>query len=170
MFMQVLWNGLEAMNAALELLQVATAFQDRAHPELEPISWAQSFLRPAANAKQAQDFSRTQSMIETSQQAHRQLAGSTDGARMCEDSSSNSNGSAESSSREAVSVRALSLEEAAQRVPGLPSEQLNAALGPELAASAALLIEGAHVIHPTRYLRCLTHQYPVIEPCSQRIL
>ena len=155
--LQVLWKGLEAMNAALELLQVATAFQSRTHPELEPISWAQSFLRPAANAKQAQDFSKVQGLTETPQKEHLQHAGSANSARRCADRSSNSNGSAESSSQEAdVSVRALSLEEAARRVPGLPSEQLQAALGPELIDTAALLIEGAHVIHPTRYLRCLS--------------
>ena len=159
--MQVLWKGLEAMGAALELLEVATAFQNRTRPDLEPISWAQSFLRPAANTKQAQDFSSIESVTDTSQQADMQQVGSVNGIARCEGSASSSLDNGDSSAQEAVSVRAISLEEAAQRVPGLPSEQLRAALGPELAASAALLIEGAHVIHPTRYLRYLT-----CEECS----
>lgn len=142
------------MDAALDLLQVATAFQRSKHPDLGTISWAQSLLRPAANAKQAQDFSRVQSLTGAAQQACLHQAGSEKTAREDGDNCSSSSDCAESRTHEAVSVRALSLEEAARRVPGLPSEQLWTTLGPELAASAALLVDGAHVLQPTLYLRC----------------
>ena len=161
------------MDSALELLQVATAFQSKTNSELEPISWAQSFLRPAAKAKQAQDFSRVHCLTETSQQADMQQAGFADVSTLSKGRSGSSPDNCDSSAHEALSVRAISLKEAAQRVPGLPSEQLQAALGPELAASAALLIEGAHVIHPTRYLRLLTCLYlsrsDIAQPLSHRM-
>ena len=142
------------MDAALELLQVATAFQKSKHPDWGTISWAQPLLRPAANAKQAQDFSKVQSLAGISQQACLHQAGSEETGKRDGDEGSSSSGGAEARAHGVVSVRALSLEEAAQRVPGLPSEQLGAALGPELAASAALLVDGAHVLQPTLYLRC----------------
>ena len=150
------------MDAALELLQVAAAFQNRTQPQAEPLSWAQSFLRPAANAKQAQDFSRVQRLAEAAQGESLQHASSSQGAGSSVAVSGSSYDSADRNTIEAVSVRALSLDEAAQRVPGLPSGQLRAALGPQLAASAALLIDGAHVLHPTRYIRCTACPSPAV--------
>ena len=144
---QMLWMGHEAMAAALELLEVAEAFESSTHPDGEAISWAQPLLRAAANPKQARDFSKLQTAqsdppdvlsknIQTAEM-HR----SRERYREC-------------------SIRVLSLEEAAQRVPGLPAGQLSATVGPNRQLSAALLVDGAHVIHPTRYLRCSTLQHP----------
>ena len=158
------------MDAALELLQVAAAFQSRTQPEAEPISWAQALLRPAANAKQAQDFSRVQRLAEAAQGESLQQASSSQGAGSSGAESGSSYDSVDRNTVEAVSVRALSLDEAAQRVPGLPSGQLRAALGPQLAASAALLIEGAHVLHPTRYLRCTTCPNPALSNSIPKVV
>jgi hypothetical protein len=60
-----------------------------------------------------------------------------------------------------MSVRALGVEAAAAAVPGLPEQALRAAAEPDYAQSAALLIEGAHVVHPVRYLRWV-HLYLLI--------
>ena len=139
--------GHDAMAEALELLEVAEAFQNRMHPGGEAISWAQPLLRSAANRKQARDFSKLQTAQPDSP----------------DDLSKNIQTAEIDRSRErsrGCSIRVLSLKEAAQRVPGLPAEQLSATVGPNRQLSAALLVDGAHVIHPTRYLRCGTLQHP----------
>ena len=140
---QILWMGHEAMAAALELLEVAEAFQSSTHPGGEAISWAQPLLRPAANPKQARDFSKLQTAQSDSPDVLSENIWTAEVDR----------------SREryrGCSIRVLSLEEAAQRVPGLPAGELSATVGPNRQSSAALLVDGAHVIHPTRYLRCST--------------
>lgn len=137
---QVLWMGHEAMSAALELLEVAEDFHCR-HQDGNPISWAQNLIRPAANAKQARDFSKLQAAAEAALGSQHSLQ--LDSACLEKD---------EQQGPESISVRALTLDEAGQQVPRLPREQLSAAVGPEHATSAALLVDGAHVIHPTRYL------------------
>lgn len=63
-------------------------------------------------------------------------------------------GDREDAAARQMAIRAIGVEEAVAAVPGLPEEAVAAAAGPDHADSAALLIEGAHVIHPERYLRC----------------
>lgn len=54
---------------------------------------------------------------------------------------------------EGASVRTVGVDAALAAVPGLPEQALRSAVGPDLAGSAALLIQGSHVVHPERYLR-----------------
>lgn len=156
--MQVLWRGDEAMQAALELLHVAQSFESRAEPGAEPLSWAQALIRPAANAKQARDYAKLRSASAEAAQAAREMQAE---AGRCSEAGEARLTQARPASKEAgerdvphgCSISVLSLQEAAQRVPGLPRKQFSGLLGPEIASSAALLVEGAHVLHPTRYLR-----------------
>lgn len=141
------------MSAALELLEVATAFHTRTQPDAEPISWAQPLLRPAANAKQARDFSKIQTTGGLSRAAQPDLADIDREKSRRLDTASSGGARAEGCMLEAVSIRALGLGKAAQMVPGLPEQRLSAELGSQLTPSAALLVEGAYVLHPTRYLR-----------------
>ena len=147
------------MSAALELLELASAFQKRTQPDAEPISWAQPLLRPAANAKQARDFSKIQTRGGSSLAAQSDSPDVDREKRRKVDTASSGAARAESCMLEAVSVRALGLEEAARMVPGLPEQQLSAELGHQLTSSAALLVEGAYVLHPTRYLRYARAQH-----------
>lgn len=50
-------------------------------------------------------------------------------------------------------MRAVGVDDAVAAVPGLPEQALRSAVGGDLAGSAALWIEGSHVVHPSRYLR-----------------
>jgi hypothetical protein len=86
MCLQLLWKGAEAIEAALQLLEIASGHLagSAAHTSTKgsssassdedvslataedevvngPISWPQPLLRPAANPKQARDFSRLRS-------------------------------------------------------------------------------------------------------------
>ena len=146
------------MQAALELLHVAQSFESRTNPSAEPLSWAQPFLRPAANAKQARDFAKLRpAMPEAAKATHEPQAES--GRRSEAGEASLAQATSAGEEREeggaphGCSVSVLSLQEAAQRVPGLPRERLSELLGPDLASSAALLVEGACILHPGRYLR-----------------
>ena len=156
--LQVLWRGQMAMQEALELLHVAQSFERRTDPGAEPLSWAQPFIRPAANAKQAQDFSKLQLATSEAKKATQEPQAesgqlSEAGEARAAQAGSAGGGAGERGALHECSVTVLSLQEAAQRVPGLPTERLAVLLGPELASSAALLVEGAHVLHPSRYLR-----------------
>ena len=144
------------------------------------ISWAQPFLRPAADARQAAAFSRllnqsgcvpsngspTASQPGTSSPADSRPTSSTSDSTKApahmgsshSDSERNSGvcGDLRGSAGEALqgaSVRAVGVDEAAAAVPGLPEEALRAAVGQDRASTAALWIEGSHVVHPERYLR-----------------
>ena len=156
--LQVLWMGQVAMQAALELLHVAQSFERRTNTGAEPLSWAQPFLRPAANAKQARDFSKLRSAAPEAAMATQELQAES-GRRAEAGEAWSAQARSAGDAREergaplGCSVSVLSLQEAAERVPGLPRERLSGLLGPDLASSAALLVEGAHVVHPSRYLR-----------------
>ena len=156
--LQVLWMGQVAMQAALELLHVAQTFESRTNPDAEPLSWPQPFLRPAANAKQARDFSKLHSaMLEAAKATQKPQAESGRRSGIIEAPSAQARSAGEERGERGApsgcSVSVLSLQEAAQKVPGLPRERLSGLLGPDLSSSAALLVEGAHVLHPSRYLR-----------------
>ena len=146
------------MQAALELLHVAQTFESRANPGAEPLSWAQPLIRPAANAKQARDFSKLQSASTEAAKATQEPQAESG---QCSEAGEAPSAQARSAGEErgergapsGCSVSVLSLQEAAQKVPGLPGERLAGLLGPDLSSSAALLVEGGHVLHPSRYLR-----------------
>ena len=146
------------MQAALELLHVAQTFESRTNPDAEPLSWAQPLIRPAANAKQARDFAKLRSATleaaKATQEPQAELGRRAEaGEALWAQARSAGDARDERGSLHGCSVSVLSLQAAAQRVPGLPREQLSGLLGPDLASSAALLVEGAHVLHPSRYLR-----------------
>ncbi len=150
--LQLLWRGEEAMQAALAALEAA-----QVHAEAgQRISWAQPFMRPATKPKEAEDFGK--------------LKRPSAVAPVCPDVSpehdrARSHGQASTSSGQSearhssctpaqqTSIRAVSWEEAAAAVPGLISRV--PAWSAEGSGSAALWIEGSHVIHPTRYLEGL---------------
>ena len=146
------------MRAALELLHVAQSFESRREPGAEPLSWAQALIRPAANAKQAQDNAKLHSASTGAAQAAQEPQAESEWRSGAGEARAAQPGSAgketgERGAPHVCSVRVLSLQEAAQRVPGLPRKRLSERLGSELVSSAALLVEGAHVLHPSRYLR-----------------
>lgn len=152
------------MQAALELLHVAQSFESRASPDAEPLSWAQPLIRPAANAKQARDFAKLQSAApEAAKATQEPQAESGRRLRAGEALSAQARSAGEEREKRGAphgcSVSVLSIQEAAQRVPGLPRERLSELLGPDLASSAALLVEGAHVLHPSRYLRSASFHF-----------
>ena len=158
----MLWKGQVAMQAALELLHVAQSFESRKNPGAEPLSWPQPFLRPAANAKQARDFSKLHPVSTEAAKATQEPHAESERRSEAGEASSAQARSAGDEREETgcrCSVSVLSLQEAAQRVPGLPRGRLSELLGPELASSAALLVEGAHVLHPSRYLRSASFNF-----------
>ncbi|EIE18262.1 FAD dependent oxidoreductase [Coccomyxa subellipsoidea C-169] len=124
------------------------------------ISWAQPFLRPAADARQAAAFLRLPAQIRGIPSSSFERTNTPE-----DDNSSSGRGDdaqidvgmrgAESEVAQGASVRAVGVDAAAAALPGLPEEALRAAVGRDLESSAALWIEGSHVVHPERYLRAL---------------
>ncbi len=124
------------------------------------ISWAQPFLRPAADARQAAAFSRLPAQIRGIPSSSFKCTNTPE-----DDNSSSGRGDdssaqidvglrgAEGELAQGASVRAIGVDDAAAALPGLPEEALRAAVGRDLESSAALWIEGSHVVHPERYLR-----------------
>ena len=161
---QLLWRGEEAMAAALQLLQAAQQHAAGA----ERISWAQPLLRPAADAKQARAFAQLLPPNGSSAATgdDRAATGGEEAQSLSDRAASHGMASASGrphaplpegaawSGQGGTAIRAVSKQEAAEAVPGLwdgaPSA---AALGPDGERSAALRVEGAHVVHSERYLR-----------------
>ena len=149
--MQLLWRGNEAMRAALRLLEAA---EKHAEPG-EPISWAQPFMRPAKKQKEAHDFGRLaqHSGPCPPDMTDAEASSSQDADRV--QSHLGSSSSAGQPGLHNTTIRPVSADEAAAAVPGLRRDALAQAAGPSSRGSAALWIEGSHVVHPRRYLRGL---------------
>ena len=148
--MQLLWRGSEAMQAALRLLKASEGHAERG----EDISWAQPFMRPAKTPKEARGFGR---LAQQAGSDPSDTAGAGASSQEADRVQSHREASSSAAQREfhRTTIRPVSVGEAAAAVPGLHRGALTQAAGPGGQRSAALWIEGSHVVHPRRYLRAL---------------
>ncbi|GAB4818006.1 hypothetical protein N2152v2_005052 [Parachlorella kessleri] len=163
---KVLWRGLEAFEAALELVQAAEGALPRSKGSLLQITWTNGILRPARSQKQAQELAKfvpqdpataeaTGAQLLDSSIFEHLVPGLPAGSLIAEEEAQEAQG--ERAPAVSLSPQQLRQQERVKKQQLRQQHRQSASAADQAAAASAagLLMRNAVVLHPLRYLEAL---------------